>query len=404
MSQGLKKTAIITDGLWRKSISAIRSAGRAGYEVVVLGDSVFTTGFYSRFTAQHLLGPTAAGDPQGFGPLLEKAVAQAKDRPVIIPMEDATCEWLLDHGDGMANAADWLLPSKESFTVARDKALTIQLAQRLGLDCPRTHFPESAAELGRLVAGLDPVDLENWIIKPRTGSGSAGIVYGGQILRTDLATHWNGCGPLLLQERIPAEGTAYGVSVLYDRSGLCQVAFAHKRLQQYPHTGGPSTQRVAIPLDGLLQASTRLLDALHWRGVAMVEWKEHPKTGRRMLMEINPRFWGSLELGIRAGVDFPALYIAAASGLPLPSLPAYQSGVRCRWLVPGDILRYLSAPTGTRESIREFFRGFWAESEEFDRGDIRGSIACWICPALLILNPKYWRYLRRSAAKDKPGK
>ncbi len=401
MSEGLKKTVIITDGLWRKSISAIRSAGRAGYEVMVLGDSVFTTGFYSRFTARHLRGPTAASDPSGFGRLLERAVALAKDRPVIMPMEDASCEWLLDQGDRLASAADWLLPDKESFVVARDKALTIQLAQKLGLDCPRTHFPESAAELVRIVAGLAPADLENWIIKPRTGSGSAGIVYGGQILNTDLGVHWSSCGPLLLQERIPAEGIAYGVSLLYDRNGTFQTAFAHKRLQQYPQTGGPSTQRVAIPLDGLLQASTRLLDALHWRGVAMVEWKEHPKTGRRVLMEINPRFWGSLELSVRAGVDFPALYIAAASGSPLPPGPAYRAGLRCRWLVPGDILRYLSAPKEKRESIWEFLRGFWAESEEFDREDYRGSLACWICPALLVLNPKYWRYLRRPVAKGR---
>ncbi len=50
----------------------------------------------------------------------------------------------------------------------------------------------------------------------------------------------------------------------------------------------------------------------------MVEFKADARTGTPYLMEINGRFWGSLQLAIDAGVDFPAILVAAALGAPIP--------------------------------------------------------------------------------------
>ncbi len=64
----------------------------------------------------------------------------------------------------------------------------------------------------------------------------------------------------------------------------------------------------SIALDEALESSgVRLLDALDLRGVAMVECKREVGTGRPVVMEANGRFWGSLQLAIDAGVDFPEL-------------------------------------------------------------------------------------------------
>src|SRR5207247_3410948 len=40
-------------------------------------------------------------------------------------------------------------------------------------------------------------------------------------------------------------------------------------------------------------------------GVAMVEFKREPKSGRWVLIEVNARFWGSLPLALASGADFP---------------------------------------------------------------------------------------------------
>ncbi len=54
------------------------------------------------------------------------------------------------------------------------------------------------------------------------------------------------------------------------------------------------------------------------------------------MMEVNGRFWGSLQLAIDAGVDFPTLLLRTALGEEVAPVTSYRSGVRSRWLW-GDV-------------------------------------------------------------------
>ncbi len=82
--------------------------------------------------------------------------------------------------------------------------------------------------------------------------------------------------------------------------------------------------------------STRLLDRLKWHGVAMVEFKLDERDGVPKLMEINGRFWGSLQLAIDAGVDFPGILVDISNGNKVEPKYTYELGVKTRWLW-GDI-------------------------------------------------------------------
>ena len=73
----------------------------------------------------------------------------------------------------------------------------------------------------------------------------------------------------------------------------------------------------------MLDDAERLLTALKWHGVAMVEFKMDAR-GQYWLMEINPRLWGSLALSIDAGVDFPAGLLQIACGQQLAAQPQYK--------------------------------------------------------------------------------
>ncbi len=388
--------AIVTDGLWRKSLSAIRSLGKAGYTVTVLGDSFFTTGLWSRFTRRRVFSQTASQDSRRFGETLMKVIDESQSSagpPVILPMEEASLEWIYGHEEKIKDSAHFLIPPYESFKVAKDKGATLKLAAELGLPCPRTWEPATSQGFADQAVALVP---GSFVAKPRSGTGSAGVNYGEVQTRDQWISHWDKFGPMLIQERIPSEGVGQGVSLLIDSRGECVAAFAHQRLQQYPNSGGPSTDRQSIHAPELVQWSIELLRRLSWRGIAMVEWKLDPRDNQPKLMEINPRFWGSLELAVRAGVDFPVLYAQAARGEKLmPTRLDYQVGVRCRWLIPGDILRYLTQSKSRRESIGLFLKGLPVSAEEWDFRDIRGAIASLICTAVLALNPRYWKYVRR---------
>jgi len=93
---------------------------------------------------------------------------------------------------------------------------------------------------------------------------------------------------------------------------------------------------VSITVDPRLRSHARLLlDKAGWHGVAMVEFKVAPD-GSPYLMEINTRFWGSLQLAIDAGVDFPWLLYQLACGDRPEPVDKYKLGIRLRWLL-GDL-------------------------------------------------------------------
>jgi len=68
----------------------------------------------------------------------------------------------------------------------------------------------------------------------------------------------------------------------------------------------------------------------------MVEFKEDTRSGRTYLMEVNPRLWGSLQLAIDAGVDFPWYLVELAAGARIEPVNQWRVGTRSRWIW-GDI-------------------------------------------------------------------
>ena len=152
----------------------------------------------------------------------------------------------------------------------------------------------------------------------------------------------------MIQEFIPSGGEAYGISLLFNRSSQLRAAFTHRRLREFPVKGGPSTLRESVHMPQLLDKSVKLLQHLNWYGVAMVEYKQDPRDGKCKLMEINPRFWGSLPLAVVAGVDFPYLLYRLVMDGDIEPVLDYPEGIRCRWLLAGDVLHFLTNPNRFR--------------------------------------------------------
>ena len=71
----------------------------------------------------------------------------------------------------------------------------------------------------------------------------------------------------------------------------------------------------------------------------MVEFRDDG-IGEPCLMEVNGRFWNSLQLAIDAGVDFPRLWVSVLKGERVEQVSDYAEGVTLRWLW-GDVKRLL---------------------------------------------------------------
>jgi hypothetical protein len=83
----------------------------------------------------------------------------------------------------------------------------------------------------------------------------------------------------------------------------------------------------------------------------MVEYKIDESSGKAYIMEINGRFWGSLQLAIDAGVDFPDILCALAAGKAPSQPPDYKVGVKTRWLW-GDMDLLLIYLLKKREALK----------------------------------------------------
>jgi predicted ATP-grasp superfamily ATP-dependent carboligase len=213
----------------------------------------------------------------------------------------------------------------------------MQMAARLGVPAPRSVVVDGGDALPELDLTF-PVVVKPRRSRVRTATGwmstEVSFADGRETLLRDLSSRPRYEFPGLLQERI--QGPGIGIFALY-HEGRAVSFFSHRRLRERPPWGGVSVLSESVPVSPAARAhATTLLDDLGWHGVAMVEFKQDERDGELKLMEINGRFWGSLQLAIDAGVDFPALLVGGVrDGRFAPQSP-YRVGVRSRWFW-GDV-------------------------------------------------------------------
>ncbi|MBI4421935.1 MAG: ATP-grasp domain-containing protein [Gemmatimonadetes bacterium] len=323
---------LVLDGHTNQALACVRSLGRAGYRVVVASHRPAPLGGWSRFCRARywLRGETV----EAFAAL--RAWAQQQRLAVVLPLTERSC--LLCNADREAwETAGMVVGCAPNDTLRRafDKAETLMRAQACGIRTPPTRVP---ATLAAAHAAAEELGFP-CVVKPRFSNAWDGAAFlpdrsVSYVRRPDeldpavVARTQRDWWPLL-QGFVPGRGK--GVFALCDR-GRPVVWFAHERLRDVRPTGSGSSLRRSIPLDPRLQEpAERLLVALRWHGPAMVEFRDDG-VDPPCLIEVNGRFWGSLALAVRAGVDFPRLWLALLTGRSLEPVAGFRVGVTLRWL------------------------------------------------------------------------
>jgi predicted ATP-grasp superfamily ATP-dependent carboligase len=343
---------LVTDSDARAALAATRALGRAGHAVFTCGERHPSLASVSRYSQGFDAYPSPARDARDFVVAVAAAAAR-RDVDVILPITELTTLHLSRFAALLPSRAALPLPSADAVAAAADKGRVLQLAESLGIAIPKTLVVESADRLAALEQWRSfPAVVKCTRSRVPTSAGwvSTRVEYceDAVALRNCLSRQPDAAFPFLVQERIVGPGV--GVFACF-ANGEPVVWFAHRRLREKPPSGGVSVLcESAIPEPDAVDAAGRLLRALDWRGVAMVEFKRDLASGRLALMEINGRFWGSLQLAIDAGVDFPALAVAVAARRPIAPPPPYRAGVRSRWLW-GDLSVLLLLLTRSRRSL-----------------------------------------------------
>ena len=314
------------------ALTIVRSLARRGLAVDVASHIERPLAGCSRHVRRRMRCPDPLADAAGWLDWLRAATADGAYR-LVIPVTERTVVALLE--SEFADRRDvFALAPREAMAVALDKGRTAELAISLGIPVPFAARVRNEAELAAASADLSyPA-----VVKPASSIGqgtgvrrqlSVAYAFGEDELRSK-AREFLAWGDVLLQSY--AGGQGVGVELIADH-GRIVFAFQHLRLHEVPLTGGGSSLRASVPVEPvLLEASQKLMAALDWHGVAMVEFKWNPDNRTFTLMEINGRFWGSLPLAAAAGADFPAmLYELLVEGAVRPRPPA-RTGVYCRKL------------------------------------------------------------------------
>lgn len=326
---------LVTDGDNRAALAIVRSLGRLGHEVLV-GDRRSTTlAQTSRYCRERVVYPDPVRESDAFVDELAR-IARTRSVDAIVPVADITTFLVTDHRERF----ECLVPCAPAAVVrhAADKVAVMDTAQRIGVPTPRGIVVAHGEPLPDVETLGFPLVIKPWRSRIRTADGwkSTAVSYAASVadLTRDLDQRPSYEFPVLLQERI--EGPGMGVFACY-ADGRPVALFSHRRLRERPPWGGVSVLSESVPVDPVAGGhATRLLDAIGWDGVAMVEFKRDLRDNTPRLMEINGRFWGSLQLAIDAGVDFPALLLRRAQGETLTTQPAYRVGIRERWFW-GDV-------------------------------------------------------------------
>ena len=323
----------VTDGETRAALAITRSLGRAGHEVLVGARRSRSLAQSSRYCTRGIVYPDPVSASAAFVECLA-ALVRDEHIDVLLPVADVTTFLTTRHRNRFEPGCTMPLADADVVERAANKVQLVETAIRLGVPVPRSLVvsdPERLPDDG----GFDfPVVIKPWQSRVLTPNGwaSSAVSYAADLeaLQLDLAARPRHEFPVMLQERIPGPGI--GVFACYDR-GRAVAFFSHRRVREHPPWGGVSVLSESVPLCPAARAyATTLLDDLRWHGVAMVEFKQDSRDGVPKLMEINGRFWGSLQLAIDAGVDFPALLLRNAANHTGELQRPYRIGVRNRWL------------------------------------------------------------------------
>ncbi|WP_165423294.1 ATP-grasp domain-containing protein [Ktedonosporobacter rubrisoli] len=345
--------------------------------------------FSSRWCQHAYLAPEYEHDKESFLDYLKLLLSHTGAR-VLIASADGTLAVLREYRQELEALTYVALAKEAALEAAVNKTITLQIAQKLGLGIPRSvqissvgEITEAIREIG-LPAVIKPVESWLW------GSDVQGELQGVRLISRLVTT------PEEAREAIE-EQTQFGGSALFQQflagrreavnfmyaNGEIYARFAQWARRTHPPLGGVSVYRqsIEIPSD-IGEQAEKLVREIELEGYSEVEFRRDSE-GKPYLMEINPRLSASIEVAVRAGVDFPYLLYQWASGEKIDRVMDYRIGGWMRFL-EGDILTTIQALSqygrpgvdSPEQAIFDFMAAFFVPSG-YDYVDGKDLLPVW---------------------------
>ena len=312
--------AVVLGGDYQ-GLGIVRSLGAKGVPICVIDDEL-SISRYSRYCTKFVKVPHLRDGRVVVDRLLEYAARLGLEGWVLYPTREELVAAISHHRGELRNVFRVPTPAWECVKWAWDKRNTYQLARRLEIPIPATHYPESVDHLAEFdhCAGpfaLKPAIKEHFFYATKAKAWRANS---HSELRTlyRKASKFTGDGEIMVQELIPGGGTQQFSYCAFFREGRALGKMVVRRRRQHPLEFGRASTYVETIDEPLLEEfSERFLRAIDYYGLVEVEYKLDPRDGQYKLLDVNARTWGYHSLGAKAGVDFSYMLYADQVGQPV---------------------------------------------------------------------------------------
>ncbi|RNC62984.1 MAG: D-alanine--D-alanine ligase [Candidatus Dichloromethanomonas elyunquensis] len=382
---------LITNAQLRKALATVRSLGKKGIETYVIEETRFSPTSFSKYCSQSMVCPSAAEEPEHYYRFVSEKIKEY-GIDVFLPIDDDTVAVAMAHKDELTKVCSVPLPDYESYQIALNKGRSYKHAISVGVSLPKTVFPDGEESIEKLTEHLTyPL-----MVKAVKSSGGRGIKIAfskEELLNTYLEVHKQYPFPVI-QEHL-GEGEIYEVALLYNSHHELRASFIQKHVRKFPLITGPSIVQESVIYPEILEMAIKFMQGLKWYGIASLEFMKQKDTGEIKFIEINGRFWNSIQMAIFAGVDFPWLLFQIAYNGDIKPVTNYQTGMLCRNLLPGDIFHYIF-----NKERKQMNPPFWTKSDTFQddiisKDDPLPTIGFMAACLRYMFDKKMWRFLLR---------
>ena len=329
-------TVIVTNAQSRISYNIVKSLSLKGVKVITSDFAAPSMSFASKYSSGHFLYPSPFdADTE---PFIECMIENIRkyNASVLIPVCEETF-LIAKYKDRLSKVVRVAVPDYDKILLAHNKDRWEHVARELNIGVPETYNINAIRRSPSLADEL-PFPL---LVKPKQGGGGWGIT---QInspceLKKHLGEESYCDRPwerFYLQKKI--DGETHCVAMLFS-NGEIRGTVAYKQLRQYPLKNGQATLRISRNSPEAEKNLQTLFEKIKWHGIVQADFVIDKNSGTPYLIDINPRFWGSLAQGIAAGVDFPYLYYKIALDGDVAPVHGFQEEVMTRW-IGGDLCTF----------------------------------------------------------------
>lgn len=315
--------ALLADATWFGTLAAARDLAAHDVSVTLASDSWAAPARWSRHVSNVVACPTSKRASAFLAWLLGFGAEQPG--MVLYPTSDETAWLIASHREELSRSYILYSPPIAPLIKILDKARLTEEAQKAGLDVPEETVPRDEAEVAQCCRdALFPL-----YVKPRAqtfghrvGKGvrvdnptqllaawreqTASVTYDKEVVRHIPDIHLP-----ILQRCIPTGGKIYTVDGFIDETGDLSAMLACVKVLQRPRGSGPGIVFEHADMDPEIeQGLIRLFRNTGFYGVFDAEFLE--VGSRKMLIDINPRFYNHMAFETERGLHLPWLsYLAA---------------------------------------------------------------------------------------------